>query len=352
MAIDGLVSGLDTASIIQQLMKIERFPQDLLALRQNKIKAASEAQASIRSKLQDVSTAAAALSTASKWNARTATSTDPKVATVSATSTAAIGSLTFPVDQTAKDVVAILQKRLDEVGVETRLNTPVLGIERDENGVKGVWVPRSGHASHHVPTPDENLVADRAPAGAADRTLIGSRSVVIAVGGSSYPKSGTTGDAYPWAESLGHTIKRVRAALAPIALHETKWREYTGVALRDCVLKARQNGKEVARWRDDLLFTHFGISGPTALGVSREVAEAFENGKVEIEVDVLPDRTFESLTDGVLGYAEKHPKRRIATRRTSVCALRNSSSVAASSQRFTRGSDANSGRASASDRNR
>ncbi len=101
MAIDGLVSGLDTASIIEQLMKIERFPQDLLALRQNKIKAASDAQASIRAKLQDVSSAAAALSTASKWNLRTATSTDSKVATVSATNTAAVGSLTFTVDQTA-----------------------------------------------------------------------------------------------------------------------------------------------------------------------------------------------------------------------------------------------------------
>jgi flagellar hook-associated protein 2 len=101
MAIDGLVSGLDTTSIIQQLMKIERFPQDLLALRQNKVKAASEAQASIRSKLQDVSSASAALSSATKWNLRTATSTDPKVATVSATNTAAVGSLTFTVDQTA-----------------------------------------------------------------------------------------------------------------------------------------------------------------------------------------------------------------------------------------------------------
>ena len=54
----------------------------------------------------------------------------------------------FPVDQTAKDVVHILQSRLDEVGVETRLNTPVIGIERDEH-VTGLWVPRSGHGSHH-----------------------------------------------------------------------------------------------------------------------------------------------------------------------------------------------------------
>ncbi len=192
----------------------------------------------------------------------------------------------FPVDQTAKDVVHILQSRLDEVGVETGLNTPVIGIERDEHGVCKVKTRTSE---------------------------IETRRVVLAVGGSSYPKSGTTGDGYPWATSLGHSIVKVRAALAPIALTETKWRQYSGVALRDCTLKARQNGKEVNRWRDDLLFTHFGVSGPTALGISREVAEAFENGPVTLEVDVSPDRTFESLTADLLTYAEKHPKRRVAT---------------------------------------
>lgn len=209
----------------------------------------------------------------------------------------------FPVDQTAKDVVHILESRLREVGVETRLSTPVIEIERDEHGVSGV---RVAPASERHPEPVEGA---RSLSGAR----IGTRHVILAVGGSSYPKSGTTGDGFPWAESLGHTIVKVRAALAPIALVGTRWREYSGVALRDCILKARQNGKEVARWRDDLLFTHFGLSGPTALGISREVAESFEHGVVEIEVDVLPDRTFESLTEGMVDYANKHAKRRIAT---------------------------------------
>jgi predicted flavoprotein YhiN len=227
----------------------------------------------------------------------------------------------FPVDQTAKDVVHILQSRLDEVGVETRLNTPVIGIERDEDGVCGVRI-----APPPTPSPRHDAFAERglrnsplhedvraSRGGVGGGVFIETSRVVLAVGGSSYPKSGTTGDGYPWATSFGHTIVKVRAALAPIALTETKWRQYSGVALRDCTLKARQKGKEVNRWRDDLLFTHFGVSGPTALGISREVAEAFENGPVTLEVDVLPDRTFESLTDDLLAYAEKHPKRRVAT---------------------------------------
>ncbi len=192
----------------------------------------------------------------------------------------------FPVDQTAKDVVAILQRMLDEVGVETKLNCPVTGIQRDEVGVCRVTWQGGEQATRHV---------------------------VLAVGGSSYPKSGTTGDGWAWAASLGHTIVPVRAALAPIDLKDTRWREYSGVALRDCVLKARLDGKEIARWRGDLLFTHTGVSGPCALGVSREVAEAMEHGNVSIEVDVLPDKTFETVAQELVNYASANPRRKIGT---------------------------------------
>src|SRR5687768_102591 len=93
----------------------------------------------------------------------------------------------FPVDQTAKDVVAILRWYLNEVGVQMRFNTPAVAIEADGDGVSGVRI-----ASGLVPT----------------------RRVVLAVGGSSYPNSGTTGDGFEMASALGHTIVKVRAALA------------------------------------------------------------------------------------------------------------------------------------------
>ena len=84
------------------------------------------------------------------------------------------------------------------------------------------------------------------------------------------------------------------------------------MALRDCVLKARSGGKEIARWRDDVLFTHHGISGPTALGISRAVTEAAESGAVGLEVDVLPDRSFEALGADLVAYGTQHPKRKVA----------------------------------------
>jgi hypothetical protein len=194
----------------------------------------------------------------------------------------------FPVDQTAKDVVRILRSYLDEAGVDVRLETPVTSLLTEEREVKGV---QTAHGE---------VMAD---------------TTVIAVGGSSYPNSGTTGDGWPWARALGHTVVKVRAALAPIYLHlePPTPEERAGVALRDCLLKARASGKEIARWQGDLLFTHHGVSGPTVLGVSRVVAEQPPGTTVELEVDLNPARSFEELTEELRLYAQEHPRRGVAS---------------------------------------
>jgi flagellar hook-associated protein 2 len=101
MAIDGLVSGLNTAEIIESLMAIERLPQDAMVARQTKAKNQLDAYKSVRDKIAALGTAASNLATASKWNARTATSSNPSTATVSSTATGSLGSLTFTVDQLA-----------------------------------------------------------------------------------------------------------------------------------------------------------------------------------------------------------------------------------------------------------
>lgn len=190
----------------------------------------------------------------------------------------------FPVHQTAKDVVAILCQELRRHGVALRMNVPVVGVVRDEEGICGVQTAEG---------------------------MIPSQQVVLAVGGSSYPKSGTTGDGWAWAKALGHTIVPVRAALAPLRLADRKWGEYAGVALRDCMLKARQAGKEIVRWRGDLLFTHSGLSGPCALECSRSIAEAQTNGGVQAEADLAPDASYEALASELLGAGERNPQRRV-----------------------------------------
>ncbi len=188
----------------------------------------------------------------------------------------------FPTHGNAKDVVAILSQYLEEAGVRVRLRAAATGIESREGAVTGVRVGE-----------------ERIPC----------RHVVLSVGGSSYPGSGTTGDGWPWARELGHAILKVRAALAPIFLNPTPPAEWAGVALRDCLLRARQQGKEIARWRGDLLFTHRGVSGPTVLGISRVVAERQGAGTIALEADVLPDVPFEELARRLQEEARAHPRR-------------------------------------------
>jgi predicted Rossmann fold flavoprotein len=188
----------------------------------------------------------------------------------------------FPLHGNAKDVVAILRGYLDEAGVRVKVDAAVTAVERDDVGISGVRL-----GSELIPT----------------------RRVILAVGGSSYPGSGTTGDGWPWVREMGHTIVKVRAALAPIFLTEPPKEGWAGVAVRDCLLRARQSGKEFVRWRGDLLFTHRGVSGPTVLGISREVAERRPSGPVLLEADLFPDEIFEALTSRLVAWTQQNPRR-------------------------------------------
>lgn len=186
----------------------------------------------------------------------------------------------FPVEQTAKDVVGILKTELTRKGVDLRLETGVEAILGDSSGITGV-VTQAG--------------------------TIRGNAYVVATGGSSYPKSGTTGDAWNW--SLGHAVEPVRAALAPIKLKPGgAWEDRSGVALRGCSLLAKVGGKTRASVQDDILLTHFGISGPAVLSISRQVAIMAETGPVEMLVDFAPQDSFESLSQDILDWCADNPR--------------------------------------------
>ncbi len=227
----------------------------------------------------------------------------------------------FPIDQTAKDVVGILRGYLDEAGVEIRLESPVEEILFDGSRVTGVRVGeaiashqgygRASDARFGAKALLAEVLAESEPATRrSPGYAVRAKSVVLATGGSSYPNSGTTGDGWPWTRALGHTTVKLRAALAPIYLREPK-PELSGVAVRDCVLRARAKGKEVAKWTGDLLFTHQGVSGPNALGTSRLVSEAMEVSDVGLEIDFVPTLPNDRLATAYLEWLSAHPKRTI-----------------------------------------
>ncbi|QYK53702.1 MAG: aminoacetone oxidase family FAD-binding enzyme [Fimbriimonadaceae bacterium] len=188
----------------------------------------------------------------------------------------------FPVDQTAKDVVAILQAYLREANVHIKYNSPVEDIVAPGGRIQGVKV-----GGEMIPTD----------------------KVILCAGGSSYPKSGTTGDGYVWAKNLGHTIVPITAALAPVELLVKGERMKAGLALRNIILKAKLNGKEIARWQNDLLFTHRGVSGPTVLGITREIAERWQEGRHTLEVDFFPKQNFDQLLESANKFKSSNPNR-------------------------------------------
>lgn len=181
----------------------------------------------------------------------------------------------FPVEPSnAKDVVARLTDYVSDSGARVLFDTAVTALDIGDTGdrtvIRGVF--------------------------AGDR-YFAAKAVIIAAGGSSYPATGTTGDAWRWLKSAGHDIIPLRAALAPIYLQGIN-PDWSGVALRDVVVKARSGeGKELSRWTGDLLFTHKGVSGPCALAISRDIADYLDTpGRAaSVEVDLAPTLTFEDL---------------------------------------------------------
>ncbi len=174
----------------------------------------------------------------------------------------------FPVSGRAGDVVQALVDAVKEAGGKLTPGIRVHTVECDGDGISAV---------------------------VAGGNFIPSRTVILATGGVSYPKTGTTGDGIAWAKALGHTIVAVRPALAPIGVTPPLPKEWRGIALRGGCLSVVTDGKTITRWSDDILISHEGISGPAALEVSRRAAEALEAGTVFLEFDFFPRREFQLL---------------------------------------------------------
>lgn len=192
----------------------------------------------------------------------------------------------FPTNGTAKDVMRVLSRLLGEVPVTVRFHQRVAEILVSEGSVLGVRV---------------------------DQTVIPARHVVLATGGASYPQTGTTGDGFAMARALGHTIAPLRAALAPIRVAPAHPRAWQGITIRSGRLAARQEGRRVAEWEGDILFTHEGISGPAALEVSRAAAAALETGTVSLALDLFPGKDAAVIDDELLAFVREQPGRMIGT---------------------------------------
>jgi predicted Rossmann fold flavoprotein len=196
------------------------------------------------------------------------------------------GGRIFPARGGSARVIDALERQLRDRGVTIRLGARVERIVADDAGgaVRGVAVR-------------------------GERPVIEAPNVILATGGMSYPATGSTGDGYSMAGRLGHTIVGPRPALVPLETLEPFPKRLAGVSLADVRATVLANGRRAVSREGDLLFTHFGLSGPVVLSVSGLVVERLDRGErvvVSIALPPEPDRTsLEGLLAAELSRAGK-----------------------------------------------
>lgn len=148
-------------------------------------------------------------------------------------------------------------------------------------------------------------------AGTAGGGVFRSKSVIIATGGASYPQTGSTGDGYLLAQQAGHRIVPLLPGLSPLCCGDKQLcRQLQGLSLKDIVLTLfNEEGKRIAAEQGDVVFTHFGVSGPAALKLSRAVSAqtAAGVGSLRLLADVLPDVAEDALAGKLLSAAAAQP---------------------------------------------
>lgn len=191
------------------------------------------------------------------------------------------GNRYFPTSDRAEDVRMALERETKKAGVDVKLNSKVCGIEIEDSRVKSVVL--------------ENGKID------ADK-------IILATGGKSYPLTGSNGDGYKIAEELGHTIKDVRGSLVPLIAEKSVCSKMQGLSLRNVgiVLYDVEKDKKIYSDFGEMLFTHFGVSGPTILSGSahllryKDVDKKISNGKIVLKIDLKPALSFEQLDARIL----------------------------------------------------
>lgn len=184
------------------------------------------------------------------------------------------GERVFPVSDHSSDVIAALRRVLEKIQVEIRLHTKVKALWMEDAHIRGV-VLSNGHRE------------------AAD-------AVIVATGGLSYPTTGSTGDGYRMAQEAGHTIRECSPSLVPFETAEDWCKELQGLSLKNVNLIMYDGKKEIYRGFGEMLFTHFGVSGPLVLSASSFYGKCRKKEDVTLVLDLKPALSEEQLDKRVL----------------------------------------------------
>lgn len=189
------------------------------------------------------------------------------------------GERVFPVSDKSSDVISALSGRLKELGVTICLNQEVKGLWVEDGVCRGVVMEKD------MRNQNQRLSAD---------------GVILATGGLSYPTTGSTGDGHRFAKSAGHTVTALYPALVPFTTAETDALTLQGLSLKNIEITVTNGKKELYREFGEMLFTHFGVSGPVLLSASSFAAKLLQKGNLELSIDLKPALSKEQLDARIL----------------------------------------------------
>ena len=169
----------------------------------------------------------------------------------------------------ADEVIELLKNDLEKNKVKIRYNTMVSDLIVENEDIKGV-----------VTSYGERILGDK---------------VIITTGGKSFPNTGSDGTMYSILEKYGHTITPIYAALIPLVIKEDFVKSLQGVSMKDVVVSAKLKKKKIEKF-GDMLFTHFGISGPAVLKLSSYITKALSEREVEVSLDFLKDKSKDEIS--------------------------------------------------------
>ena len=193
------------------------------------------------------------------------------------------GGRVFPESDHSSDVIRALEQEMKRLGVRISLGTEVKEILTEDGRAKGVRLS-SGRA----------IAAD---------------AVIVATGGISYPSTGSTGDGYRFARECGHKVTDLSPALVPMEVKEWYAKELMGLSLRNIGIRITDGKKKLYEEFGEMLFTHYGVTGPVILSASSIVGKKLKEHPLTLHIDLKPALTEEQLDKRVLREFEANHNR-------------------------------------------
>ena len=187
------------------------------------------------------------------------------------------GNRVFPLSDKASDITKTLEKYAVEAGVKIKLNEKVLSVDAENGEIRSVTTNKNSY-------PCENAI--------------------ICTGGMSYPLTGSTGDGYNFAKNLGHTIIKPVAALSGINIKGDFYKKLQGISLKNVKIIVYDSDKKIYEDFGEMLFTHFGVSGPMIISASSYINRR-DLSKIKFSLDLKPAITEKQLDDRILRDFEK-----------------------------------------------